>query len=84
MGVDETLKLLSNDIVKLNCPDMNKFKELSPEVSSDKAVDEEVDTGVQYTSKMGNVGETDHPSEKKLYAFKSEEETDYLPRNLFF
>jgi len=25
---------------------MNKFKELSPEVSSDKAVDEEVDTGV--------------------------------------
>ena len=46
MGVDETLKLLSNDVLKLNCPDMNKFKELSPEVSSDKAVDEEVDTGV--------------------------------------
>ena len=32
--------------MKLNSPDMNKFKELSPEVSSDKAVDEEVDTGV--------------------------------------
>ena len=39
-------KILKNDIMKLNSPDMNKFKELSPEVSSDKAVDEEVDTGV--------------------------------------